>query len=284
MNVLLIGGSRFIGPLIIQYLLQKGHKITVFNRGVHQSLYPKDIRFIKGDRDNGIPISEKFDVVIDTSAYTGIQTQKALQDLQFDLFIHLSTVAVYQKSSLLPYTEDSPLGQWPLWGEYNRRKVECEQVLQKSGIPYASVRPVYILGAHNYLKREEFIYAHIKKKKQLSIPGDGKANMQFVFVEDVARSLCLIAEKKSQGVFNCAGDEVVSLEDLMHLMAKIVGSEALIRYNPTTNGVNFIPDEFPFANEDVVCSNLKLKSLGISFTPLFEGLNRDYQNYYQNII
>ncbi len=30
MDILIIGGSRFVGPLVIDRLLKKGHKITVF--------------------------------------------------------------------------------------------------------------------------------------------------------------------------------------------------------------------------------------------------------------
>ena len=33
MNILIIGGSSFIGPLVIDRLLSKGHDLTVFNRG-----------------------------------------------------------------------------------------------------------------------------------------------------------------------------------------------------------------------------------------------------------
>ncbi len=77
------------------------------------------------------PISEKFDVVIDMCAYWEEHTQRAIEDLNFDFFIHMSSAASYKKSQSFPLTEESPLGDWPLWGEYNEGKVECENVLAR---------------------------------------------------------------------------------------------------------------------------------------------------------
>lgn len=283
MNILIIGGSRFVGPLLIKKLQEKRHAVTVFNRGILQSTY-SNLRFIQGDRNNGFFIPQHFDVVIDMCAYTGEQTTQALKDLHFDFFVHFSTVAVYKKTTHFPLTEQSEIGSWPLWGSYNKGKVACEKVLQKSGITHATLRPVYILGGNNYLDRERFMYAHIKNKKPLLLPGDGSAQVQFVFVEDVAASLALLAEKKVAGIFNCAEDEVVSLQELVTMMGKIVGVKPVLHYNKETDGALHNEQEFPFANETFYCENEKLKKLGLSFTPLLYGLERDYQQYYKKII
>ena len=49
MKILIIGGSRFVGPLIVDKLVSKGHDVTLFNRGRIKSSY-KNIKFIQGDR------------------------------------------------------------------------------------------------------------------------------------------------------------------------------------------------------------------------------------------
>lgn len=284
MNILVIGGSRFIGPLIIEELSRCNHNVTVFNRGQISQSYPKGIRFIKGDRNNGFKFKEHFDVVIDTCAYNGAQTKKALEELSFDFFIHMSTAAVYWGSEILPYFEDSPLDDWTLRDDYQRGKVECERALNQSSVKYASIRSVYILGPRNYREREHFIYSKIKRKEPIVIPGNGQTLIQFVFASDVAKAIVSATERKIDGIFNCAGDEIITLKGLVEEMARITGQEPVIRYDHEADGPKFNKPEFPFANKNLIVSNGKIKKLGIKFLPLLDGLKEDYENYYKYVI
>ena len=283
MNILIIGGSRFVGPLVVEKLLAKDHNITLFNRGKIKSNY-ENVKFIQGNRNDGFNINDNFDVVIDTCAYTGKQIEKAINELNFDYYLNFSTAAVYKKTNKFPLTEESEIGDWSLWGSYNKGKVDCENVLKESGIKYASIRPVYILGKNNYVDRERFIYSRIKANKQLILPGDGQAKIQFVFSQDVANSIVLLAEDKIQGNFNCCGDEIVTLKQLVEIMGNIVGIKPIIKFNSNADGENHNESEFPFANEAFYCTNDKLKKLGIKFIPLIKGLKKDYEEYYKDII
>lgn len=280
-NILIIGGSRFTGPYLMELLLNRGHNLTVFNRGLLRSEYPTGTRFVKGDRNKEFNLKERFDAVIDMCAYGGAQTENALRQLRFDFFLHFSTAAVYKKPKIFPLTEDSTIGEWPLWGDYNRSKVECEQILEKSGVKYATIRPVYILGPKNYCDREHFIYSRINRGEPLIIPGDGQAKAQFVFAEEVAESIILMIEKRTIGAFNCAGDDTTTPLKLVEEMGKIIGKKPIVEYNPLVNGAKWDSLEFPFPNENFIVSNEKIKKLGMKFTPLFDGLKEDYENYYK---
>jgi len=283
MDTLIIGGSRFVGPLLLEKLIEKGHRVTVFNRGRIKSDYRKEVEFIKGDRNQGFGIDRRFDVVIDTCAFTGPQTKKAIEGLDFDFFLHFGTAAAYQKTDNFPLTEESSLGPWPLWGQYNEGKVECERVLEESGIKYASLRPVYILGPGDYCGREEFIYSRLRSAIPITLPGDGMANIQFVFAKDVASSFVLLAEKRLEGGFNCANDNPITLRGLVEEMGRISGREPIMEFDPSADGDGFDITQFPFANEEFVCSNKKLKSHGMRFTPLKKGLEEDWEGHYCDI-
>lgn len=284
MNILIIGGSRFVGPHVISLLLKNKHKLTVFNRGTVDFKYPKDVRFIKGNRGNGFGLNEKFDVVIDMCAYIGSQTRLAIKDLTFDYFLNFGTVASYQKTEIFPLTEKSPIGDWPSFGDYNKGKVECERVLAKSGIKYGTIRPVYILGPKNYCDRENFIYSRIMKETPLTLPGNGLGLAQFVFVDEVALAIVTLVEGRIQGAFNIAGNEEITLTGLVEEMGKIVGKKPIINFNPNAIGSNFKEEEFPFDNENLIASNDKIKKLGIEFIPLIEGLRKDYKSFYKATI
>ncbi len=284
MNILIIGGSRFVGPHVIALLLKNKHRLTVFNRGTINFEYPPGVRFIKGDRENGFGLNEKFDAVIDMCAYVGLQTRLAIKDLKFDYFLNFGTVASYQKTEVFPLTEESPIGDWPSFGDYNKGKVECERVLEESGIKYGTIRPVYILGPKNYCDRENFIYSRIKKGMPLTLPGNGLGLAQFVFVDEVARAIATLVEGRVQGAFNIVGDEEITLVGLVEEMGKIVGKKPIINFNPNAIGINFREEEFPFDNENLIASNNKIKKQGIEFIPLIEGLRRDYKNFYKATI
>lgn len=285
MNILIVGGSRFVGPLIIDILCRHKHKITVFNRGTLKEKYPKNVAFIQGDRNKGFNIKERFDAIVDMCAYTGDQTKRVLDELKFDYLIHFSTIAAYKKTKIFPISEDFKIGIWPEWGSYNRGKVECEKVLSKSKVKYGTIRPVYILGPKNYCDRENFIYSRIKKGQPLLLPGNGQGIAQFVFVDEVAKIIVMLVEKTITGAFNVSGNEIISLTGLVEEMGKIVGKKPIIKFNPNNIGANFNESEFPFDNESFVVSNEKIKKiLNFKFISLLTGLHRDYKSYYQKII
>src|SRR5579872_5112625 len=153
MKVLILGGSRFVGPYVVDMLLDRGVEVTVFNRGNFQSPYKGKVKLIKGDRNAKFDIKGHFDTIIDTCAYTGLHTKTAIEQLDFDFFLNIGTVGSYKKAGLYPLSEDAVLGDWPIWGDYNKGKVDGEHVLAKSGIKYASLRPVYVFGPKNFLDR-----------------------------------------------------------------------------------------------------------------------------------
>lgn len=287
MKILVIGGSRFVGPLLLEGLLEHKHAITVFNRGNLVISYPRQIRFIKGDRDRGFDIKERFDAVVDMCAYTGRQMKIALRDLKFDYyyFLNFGTVAAHRQSQIFPITEDFPIGIYPAWGEYNKGKVECELVLKNSNVKCATIRPTYILGPKNYCDRENFIYSRIKKGEPLLIPGNGQAMTQFVFADEVVHIIVGLLERKVLGPFNIAGNEVITLVGLVEMMGEIMGKRPKMRFNPTADGARYKEEEFPFSNENLIVSNEKVKNmLEIKFLSLKSGLGRDWRAFYKNVI
>ena len=50
MRILVIGGTRFMGPLVVSSLSEQGHEVTVFHRGQTRSDLPRGVREILGDR------------------------------------------------------------------------------------------------------------------------------------------------------------------------------------------------------------------------------------------
>src|ERR1700733_3468730 len=71
LKLLIMGGTGFLGPHIVEAAIKRGHTMTLFNRGkTHPGLFP-NLEKLHGDRKNDMKALEgrKWDAVIDTSAY-----------------------------------------------------------------------------------------------------------------------------------------------------------------------------------------------------------------------
>ena len=50
MHILILGGGVFLGAAVLRTALERGHELTVFNRGRAQSAWPEGVQAIVGDR------------------------------------------------------------------------------------------------------------------------------------------------------------------------------------------------------------------------------------------
>src|SRR5690242_9899627 len=71
MQLLLIGGTRFLGRHIVEVALLRGHRLTLFHRGqTNSDLFP-EVEHIFGDRTQDLTAlqSRRWDAVIDTCGF-----------------------------------------------------------------------------------------------------------------------------------------------------------------------------------------------------------------------
>jgi 2'-hydroxyisoflavone reductase len=77
LDLLILGGTGFLGPHQIEYALARGHRVTMFNRGVSAAgMYGDRVETLIGNRDAKIDAglaalagSRRWDAVIDNSGY-----------------------------------------------------------------------------------------------------------------------------------------------------------------------------------------------------------------------
>src|ERR671914_2581732 len=68
MSILILGGTGFTGPFQVRYAIERGHKVTTFNRGkTHPGELPKEVEQLIGDRNGQLDAlkNREWDVVID---------------------------------------------------------------------------------------------------------------------------------------------------------------------------------------------------------------------------
>ena len=71
MDILIIGGARFVGRHIVEAAQQRGHSITLFNRGKSNPDLFEQVEKIHGDRDGNLSLlsERRWDAVVDTCGY-----------------------------------------------------------------------------------------------------------------------------------------------------------------------------------------------------------------------
>src|ERR1051325_5953207 len=112
MNVLVIGGTGYIGRHNAEELARRGHDVSVLARGRTQARLPQGVALIEGDRHDAKLLDRvqalRFDAVIDLIAYTREETLTLINlfDGALSRFVHLSTFSVCQRASMLPFTEN----------------------------------------------------------------------------------------------------------------------------------------------------------------------------------
>ncbi len=214
LRILVLGGTRFIGLHMTERALQRGHRLTFFNRGRTNAERFPDIERIRGDRNGDIGglAGRQWDAVIDNSAYVPRQVQAtaALLAPNVGRYVFVSSISVYPDFSA-PRTEESPVGKLAdetiekVDGEtYGPLKALCERAaLQVFGPARTTViRPGLIVGPDDNTDRFTYWPARAARGGAMLAPGTPRDRIQVIDSRDLARFTIEAIERGSGGTFN----------------------------------------------------------------------------------
>ena len=217
LRILILGGTGFIGPHQVNYALARGHRLTLFNRGVtNPGLFPQ-VENLTGDRDNDIEAlrGREWDVVIDNhpSIPRWVRMTAELLKDSARQYVFVSTLSVYSDNSIIGQDESGPLMELEdptveeVTGQtYGGLKVLCEQEAQKA-FPGRStiVRPGLIVGPGDRSDRFTYWPARIDRGGEVLAPGDGSDPVQIIDARDLSEWMIRVVEDNVTGVFNATG-------------------------------------------------------------------------------
>ncbi|HJT98064.1 MAG TPA: NAD-dependent epimerase/dehydratase family protein, partial [Rhodanobacteraceae bacterium] len=109
MDVLVIGGNRFIGRSFVLALRFRRHRITVLNRGTLTT--PPGVEHVVADRTtdafDAALAGRRFDAVVDFAAFDGADARRALRVVNAGHYIVISTGQVYlvREGATAPFRE-----------------------------------------------------------------------------------------------------------------------------------------------------------------------------------
>jgi nucleoside-diphosphate-sugar epimerase len=241
MNVLVIGGTLFIGRPLVAGLLKAGHQVTVLHRKSGHNL-GRRVGEIVADRNDPAAIREAladrpFDVVFDnvydwergtTAAHIEATARACCGKLR--RYIFMSSVAAYGDG--LNHHEGDALAPDDHPEVYARNKATSERVLfrlhQRIGFPAVTIRPPFVYGPCNPFYREAFFWDRLRDKRPILVPGDGRRLMQFVYVKDLVWA-CLRAMEEPAAIghaFNVANLRPVTQTEMVDALAAVAAKKA----------------------------------------------------------
>jgi 2'-hydroxyisoflavone reductase len=244
MDLLILGGTVFLGRHLVEAARSGGHVVTLFNRGQHNpELFPA-VEKLRGDRDGALDAlsGRKWDAVIDTCGYVPRivgQSAEALAEAVAS-YVFISTISVYASLSRPGIKEDSPLAaleeatEQVTGDSYGPLKAACEQVVQ-SAFPGRSliIRPGLIVGPHDPTDRFTYWPVRLKRGGDVVAPEPRHAPVQIIDVRDLAEWIVRMVEMDASGVFNAAGpSSPLTMGELLEQCREAIDSHARLCWLP----------------------------------------------------
>jgi nucleoside-diphosphate-sugar epimerase len=243
MRVLVIGGTLFIGKLLVKRLIAADHEVTILHRKAEHP-FGRRARNAVADRNDAASIRSalaglRFDAVYDIAydwerGTTGAQVEATAKSIPGDLtrYIFISSVAAYGDG--LNHSEDDPLASDIHPEAYVRNKAASERALfrmyHESRFPVVTIRPPYVYGPENPFYREGFFWDRLKLDRPIIIPGDGNRLMQFVYVNDLVEACFNALEKHTAPgrAFNVADERPLTQVEAVTEFARAIGKEPVM--------------------------------------------------------
>ena len=112
MRLLVLGGTKFLGRAAVESALERGHEVTLFNRGeTNPELFPQAEK-LRGDRDGDLSALEgrEWDAVIDPSGFVPrvLRTSAELLRDAVGHYVFVSSISVYREPYEPDFDEDAP--------------------------------------------------------------------------------------------------------------------------------------------------------------------------------
>jgi 2'-hydroxyisoflavone reductase len=253
LRILVLGGTGFTGPFQVRYALERGHKVTVFNRGkTHPGELPGGVEQLVGDRNGQLDAlkNRKWDVAIDNPTTLPAWVRSAGEILKgnVDRYVFISTISVYADTSkgvdenapvqkyegADPYKETLEAMKAGGYKTYGPLKALSEKEAEK-WFPGKTliIRPGLIVGPGDETDRFTYWPVRIDRGGEVLAPGTPEDPVQFIDARDLAEWTIRMAENPEIGVYNATGQaKPLAIGDLMNGIKSALKSNATFTWVP----------------------------------------------------
>jgi 2'-hydroxyisoflavone reductase len=215
LDLLILGGTGFIGPHLVRLAVERGHKVTIFTRGRKNPELPDAVIRLQGDRKDNLTALEgkTWDAVVDDSAGNPDWVHLSANLLQKAVgrYLFTSSTGVYYPylsrgldEATAPHLEVKDTNDGS--ETYGVGKARCEAIVKEVfGERGVVVRPGYIVGPGDTTDRFPYWPQRFARGGEILCPGRPDDPVQFIDVRDLVAFYLALIEQACSGVFNATG-------------------------------------------------------------------------------
>lgn len=264
MNIVITGGSGFVGSYLCEKLINDGHEIIVVDNlltgsteNINHLMHNENFSFIEHDVQNHIEIEDKVDYVLhfasaaSPKAYTEhpVNTLKAgsvgtintlgLAKKHDAEYLLASTSEVYGDPLISPQTEEywgnvNPNGERSMYDEAKRFAEAAVATYSRSyDLKTKIVRIFNTYGPRMQLNDGRVVTNFIVqalKNENITIYGDGSQTRSFSYVEDTVAGIISLMNSSEYDVFNIGNPNEMTVGQLAEKIIELTDSKSEIKY------------------------------------------------------
>ena len=292
MRVLITGAAGFIGSHLAESLLERDHEVVgldnfdpfysaaVKKENLDSLASREGFRFVEGDIRDAALLDRlagegSFDAIVHLAARAGVRPSLELPELYVDInlngtmvllewarrhevprFVFASSSSVYGEREGAPFREtdnvDFPVS--PYAATKKSGELICYTHHHLYGFAVSCLRFFTVYGPRQRpeMAIHKFTRA-INEGIPLQVYGDGSAERDFTYVQDIADG-CVAATERADGynIYNLGGGNTIQVLDTIRLIEKAVGKKAKIDFLPRQPGdVSLTSADISRAREDL---------------------------------
>jgi UDP-glucuronate 4-epimerase len=274
MNILVTGGSGFIGSHTVEALLQRGHRVTVvddFNDFYDPSVKRRNaaafrgrVELVEADIRDAARLKDvfkqgRFETVIHLAARAGVRPSLAQPQLYTEVnvlgtqqllelartfgvrqFLFGSSSSVYGVNQKVPFSEDDPIFK-PI-SPYAATKLAgealCHVYHHLYGLDMVCLRFFTVYGPRQRPDLAIYRFTRaIAAGNPIEMFGDGSSQRDYTYIDDILQGIMACVERTfGFEIINLGESQTTSLRDLVALIERVMGRKAVVRMLPPQPG------------------------------------------------
>lgn len=260
MKYCVIGAGGYVGRFLSEHLVKRGHSVDTVSSSRRGGIDP--VTGLLSDLDlAGIDVvvylaqspfyrqlPERAPHLMSVNCVSAVQAAITAQASNVPKFIYASTGNVYQ-ASFDPFKEDSPLER-SSWYPLSKILGEEGVRLAATGMDLTCLRIFGVYGPNQTDKLIPNLVSRVLRGETVTVdrqpsqdePDPGGMRTNPIYIDDAVRAIEAVAGIRGLPVLNFAGDEVLSIRQMVEIIGEVVGVSPDVTVNDRTRAGDLIGD------------------------------------------
>ena len=278
MKILILGGTRFVGKLLVNRLLENGYDVTLLTRGNTKDIFENRVKKLYVSRSDKIAMKrcldkKEFDIVYDNICFNAKDakiTCEIFNKTKIKKYIFISSMYVYneQKEPLIesdfnPYSYSIGFNIRSIFDYAEGKRLAERYFARWANFDTLFVRFPIIMARDDYTKRFENCILNILKNKPIYISYP-QGKMNYISSYDAANFLYWLKDIDIVGAINAASKESFSANELINEFSKVLDKKAIIQRSDHADKLS------PYYRKaNMVIDTTKAENLGYKFSSFY---------------